>query len=145
MNRKGEIMNSLKNCAPAALALFSAAIVLNAPATAQTSPPAAATTSAPAAAHARTPRAARAQDPHRVWMTNQRWRYASEARAEADYQAQLAHGSRWPAWHQVNVVTLPAGLRFQMALAPARRPIIPAPSAPSTGSPASASRGASWR
>jgi hypothetical protein len=34
------------------------------------------------------------------------------------YRALVARESPWPQWHQVSVVTLPAGLRFQMALAP---------------------------
>lgn len=80
----------------------------------------------PAAARAATahPRAAttRAHVPgqraHRAWMTHERWRYRTNAAAEAGYQALVAHESPWPEWHQVNVVTLPAGLRFQMAFAP---------------------------
>jgi hypothetical protein len=54
----------------------------------------------------------------RAWWADQRWRYPSNAAAEAAYRALVARESPWPEWHQVTIVTLPAGLRFQMALAP---------------------------
>jgi hypothetical protein len=58
------------------------------------------------------------QDPHAAWWAEQRWRYPSDAAAEAAYGALVARQSAWPEWHQVEVVTLPVGLRFQMALSP---------------------------
>ena len=61
---------------------------------------------------------ATAQDPKQAWWTDHRWRYATDALAEAAYQALLTRESPWPEWHQSNLVTLPAGLRFEMALAP---------------------------
>lgn len=58
------------------------------------------------------------QDPKKAWWADQRWRYATDEAAEAAYQALLTRESPWPEWHQAVVVTLPAGLRFEMALAP---------------------------
>jgi hypothetical protein len=58
------------------------------------------------------------QDLRQAWWSGNRWRYASDGEAEAAYQALLSQQSPWPVWHQPNVVTLPAGLRFEMALAP---------------------------
>lgn len=54
----------------------------------------------------------------RAWWTDQRWRYATDGNAEAAYGALLSRESPWPEWHQPSIVTLPAGLRFEMALAP---------------------------
>lgn len=115
-------MKSIQHRRLAGIGLFCAAIVGAGPVMAQSSAPAPAATAPPARTHGAAQHAARAQDPHRTWMTNHRWRYASEARAEAAYQALLTRDSRWPDWHQVNVVTLPAGLRFQMALAAGQAP-----------------------
>ena len=42
----------------------------------------------------------------------------TDGEAEAAYQALVARESPWPEWHQSNLVSLPAGLRFQMAIAP---------------------------
>ena len=58
------------------------------------------------------------QDPKQSWWSDHRWRYATDGQAEAAYQALLTRESPWPEWHQSNLVTLPAGLRFEMALAP---------------------------
>jgi hypothetical protein len=76
---------------------------------AATAPPAPAAAPAVAALH---------REPHASWWAEQRWRYPSDAAAEAAYQALLVRQSAWPEWHQVEIVTLPVGLRFQMALAP---------------------------
>ncbi|HEY5722766.1 MAG TPA: hypothetical protein VIT45_10635 [Allosphingosinicella sp.] len=57
-------------------------------------------------------------DPKQAWWADHRWRYATDEAAEAAFQALLTRESPWPEWHQANVVTLPAGLRFEMALAP---------------------------
>jgi hypothetical protein len=58
------------------------------------------------------------QDPKQGWWADHRWRYATDEAAEVAYQALLTRESPWPEWHQSNLVTLPAGLRFEMALAP---------------------------
>ena len=63
-------------------------------------------------------RQAVALDPKQAWWTDNRWRYATDQAAEAAYQALLSQQSPWPVWHQPNIVTLPAGLRFEMALSP---------------------------
>ena len=55
---------------------------------------------------------------HAAWWADHRWRYASDGEAESSYQALVARQSPWPEWHQSNLVSLPAGLRFQMAIAP---------------------------
>jgi len=55
---------------------------------------------------------------HAGWWADQRWRYRTDADAEAAYLALVARESPWPEWHQSNIVALPAGLRFQMALSP---------------------------
>jgi len=96
-------MTFIQRWAFALLFLLSAAVAPDAPALAQPNPaPAAAT--APAA--------------HAGWWADQRWRYATDAEAEAAYQALVARESPWPEWHQSHLVSLPAGLRFQMAIAP---------------------------
>ena len=75
--------------------------------------------SAPDPACIATPAAAAAQpDARRAWSADQRWRYRSDEEADTAYRTLLGCESPWPEWHQVNVVTLPRGLRFQMALAP---------------------------
>jgi hypothetical protein len=56
--------------------------------------------------------------PFRAWWADQSWRYATGAAAEQAYRALVARESPWPEWHQPTIVTLPAGLRFQMALSP---------------------------
>src|SRR4051812_20525000 len=55
--------------------------------------------------------------PARWWM-EQRWRYPAAAGAEGGYGALVPRQSAWPEWHEKDVVTLPVGLRFQMALSP---------------------------
>jgi hypothetical protein len=55
---------------------------------------------------------------HAAWWADQRWRYGSDAEAETAYARLLDRQSPWPEWHQPNVVTLPVGTRFQMALSP---------------------------
>jgi len=52
------------------------------------------------------------------WWRDNRWRYADDAQANAAYDRLVVSQSPWPEWHQAEVVNLPAGLRFQMALAP---------------------------
>ena len=84
-----------------------------------TSAQAASAPAAPARHRATTAHApAAGQRAHRAWMAHERWRYRTNGEAETAYRALVSHESPWPEWHQVNVVTLPAGLRFQMALAP---------------------------
>jgi hypothetical protein len=71
---------------------------------------------APAAAAAATERGgSRAL---RAWWADQRWRYPTNEAAERAYRALVQSESPWPEWHQVTPVTLPVGLRFQMALSP---------------------------
>lgn len=53
-----------------------------------------------------------------LWWHDNRWRYADDPAADAAYQRLLAQQSPWPEWHQAHVVTLPVGLRFEMALSP---------------------------
>ena len=67
------------------------------------------TTFAPVAPH---------QDAHAAWWGDNRWRYPTDAAAEAAYQALVTSQAPWPEWHQVDVKPLPVGLRFQMALSP---------------------------
>lgn len=55
---------------------------------------------------------------HAGWWADQRWRYATDEAAEAAYQVLVARESPWPEWHQSNLMSLPTGLRFQMAIAP---------------------------
>jgi hypothetical protein len=55
---------------------------------------------------------------HAGWWADQRWRYRTDEEAESAYRALVARESPWPEWHQSNLVALPAGLRFQMALSP---------------------------
>jgi len=54
----------------------------------------------------------------RAWWADQRWRYRTNEAAESAYRALVQSESPWPEWHQVTPVTLPVGLRFQMALSP---------------------------
>jgi hypothetical protein len=96
-------MGLLQRWALAFLFLVSASFAAAVPAIAQ--PPAAAPVATAPAAHA-------------AWWADQRWRYATDGQAEAAYQALVARESPWPEWHQSNLVSLPAGLRFQMAIAP---------------------------
>ena len=63
-------------------------------------------------------RQAQISDPKQAWRADHRWRYATEEAAESAYQALLTRESPWPEWHQSTLVTLPVGLRFEMALAP---------------------------
>jgi hypothetical protein len=58
------------------------------------------------------------EDVHARWWAEQRWRYDSDSAAETAYRALVSRQSAWPEWHQKDVVSLPAGLRFQMALSP---------------------------
>ena len=94
-------MSLLKRWALAVLFVLATSISADVPAAAQPAPSAAA---APAA--------------HAAWWADQRWRYAGDEEAEAAYRALVARESPWPEWHQSNLVSLPAGLRFQMAIAP---------------------------
>ncbi|HEX5183942.1 MAG TPA: hypothetical protein VFW19_12425 [Allosphingosinicella sp.] len=81
-------------------------------------PPAPAAASATAsvavpAAHKSTPAQLKAD-----WWRDNRWRYQDDSAANAAYEQLLTQQSPWPEWHQVQIVNLPVGLRFQMALAP---------------------------
>jgi hypothetical protein len=96
-------MSLWQRWALALLFFLSASVATDVPASAQSPAPAA---------------AAAAPSAHTDWWADQRWRYAGDAQAEAAYQALVARESPWPEWHQSNLVTLAAGLRFQMALAP---------------------------
>jgi hypothetical protein len=58
------------------------------------------------------------QNLKQAWWRDNRWRYHDDSEADGAYSALLSRESPWPAWHQPHVVTLPAGLRFEMALAP---------------------------
>lgn len=53
-----------------------------------------------------------------AWWGDNRWRYHDDAEADAAYARLLDRQSPWPEWHQAQVVILPVGLRFEMALAP---------------------------
>jgi hypothetical protein len=56
--------------------------------------------------------------PGQAWWAQQRWRYTSDAAAQAAYSA-LANGrSPWPDWFAGTQSTLAPGTRFQMAMAP---------------------------
>jgi hypothetical protein len=57
-----------------------------------------------------------------AWSRDNRWRYHDDAEADAAYGRLVASQSPWPEWHQVQVIVLPAGLRFEMALAPGQPP-----------------------
>jgi len=57
-----------------------------------------------------------------AWWRDNRWRYHDDPEADAAYSRLLDRQSPWPEWHQVQVVTLPAGLRFEIALAPGQPP-----------------------
>src|SRR5205807_9898827 len=61
-------------------------------------------------------------DPKAYWERANRWRYHDDAEADAAYQRLLVRQSPWPEWHQPHIVNLPAGLRFEMALAPGQPP-----------------------
>src|SRR5690349_5165880 len=63
-------------------------------------------------------RAAAAADLKADWWRDNRWRYHDEGEADEAYARLLDRQSPWPEWHQVQIVTLPPGLRFEMALAP---------------------------
>src|SRR5688572_23005113 len=78
-------------------------------------PPPAPMSQAPGEAGASPADAVRPRD---GWWADHRWRYRSDQEAEAAYQALAASQAPWPVWHQSNIVALPVGLRFQMALAP---------------------------
>jgi hypothetical protein len=72
----------------------------------------------PAAAAPVQAASAPAQDLKQAWWNDNRWRYGSDEAADAAYQTLLGRQSPWPEWHQPSIVTLPAGLRFQVALSP---------------------------
>jgi hypothetical protein len=100
-------MNLWQRWALALLVLLSASVAADIPAAAQ-----------PAASAAAAPAQPGGSGALRAWWADQRWRYRTNEQAEGAYRALVARESPWPEWHQVGVVTLPAGLRFQMALAP---------------------------
>jgi hypothetical protein len=68
--------------------------------------------------------------PGKIWWAQQRWRYASDAEATTAYQTLVNNGkgaSPWANWYlpapnlgtaTPPVTVLPAGTRFQMAMAP---------------------------
>jgi hypothetical protein len=86
-------------------------LFLSACATAAAQPP------APVAVHHLQP-----ADLKAAWWGDNRWRYHDDAEADAAYARLLNQQSPWPEWHQVRIVTLPVGLRFEMALAPGQPP-----------------------
>jgi hypothetical protein len=57
-----------------------------------------------------------------AWWHDNRWRYHDDGEAGAAYGRLVASQSPWPEWHQVQIASLPAGLRFEMALAPGQPP-----------------------
>ena len=59
-----------------------------------------------------------ASRPGQVWWAEQRWRYATDADAEAAYKAIAVGQSPWPNWFTPPQAMLPPGTRFQMAMAP---------------------------
>lgn len=59
-----------------------------------------------------------ASPPGKAWWAQQRWRYASDADAEAAYKALAAGRSPWPDWFTGTQSVLAPGTRFQMAMAP---------------------------
>lgn len=61
-------------------------------------------------------------DLHAAWARGNRWRYHDDAEAAAAYSRLVSSQSPWPEWHQAQIVNLPAGLRFEMALAPGQPP-----------------------
>jgi hypothetical protein len=60
--------------------------------------------------------------PARKWMDEQAWRFPSADAAAEAYSELLKGSSPWPDWYPPQEVTLPAGTRFQMAVAPAQGP-----------------------
>lgn len=76
----------------------------------------------PPAAAAAAPHHLAAADLKSAWWRDNRWRYHDDAEADAAYGRLLGQQSPWPEWHQARIVTLPAGLRFEMALAPGQPP-----------------------
>ncbi|HMG48419.1 MAG TPA: hypothetical protein VK614_13280 [Allosphingosinicella sp.] len=100
-------MSLFQRWALALLLLLSVSVAADIPAAAQ-----------PAASAAAAPAQPGGSGALRAWWVDQRWRYRTNEEAEGAYRALVARESPWPEWHQVSVVTLPAGLRFQMALAP---------------------------
>ncbi len=59
--------------------------------------------------------------PGKVWWSQQRWRYASDADARAAYTAIVIGQSPWPNWFVGTNSTLAVGARFQMAMAPGQK------------------------
>ena len=59
-----------------------------------------------------------ASRPGQAWWAEQRWRYATDAEAEAAYKAIAVGQSPWPNWFTPGQSTLAPGTRFQMAMAP---------------------------
>jgi hypothetical protein len=88
-------------------------LFLSACATPSVQPPAAATAA---------PQHLQPADLKSAWWRDNRWRYHDDAEADAAYARLLGQQSPWPEWHQARTVTLPAGLRFEMALAPGQPP-----------------------
>lgn len=78
--------------------------------------PAAPAAAAPVAFHLQ------AADLKTAWERDNRWRYHDDAEADAAYGRLVARQLPWPEWHQAQIVSLPAGLRFEMALAPGQPP-----------------------
>ena len=113
-------MTVLQRCVIAFLVLLAAPL----PAAAQMAAPPP-DCRAPAAANAAPAPPPSITTAHADWWMDQRWRYDSDAQAEAAFQALIAHQSPWPEWHQPNYVMLPAGLRIQMAIAPGQSPSCP--------------------
>ncbi|MXP46671.1 hypothetical protein GRI43_04580 [Altererythrobacter luteolus] len=51
-----------------------------------------------------------------AWMTDNAWRYQTEAQAEIGYRSLLTGQSPWPDWFHPEVSVLMPGARFQMAM-----------------------------
>jgi hypothetical protein len=65
---------------------------------------------------------ARAGPLKKAWLKDHGWRYAKPGQADWAFTLLLVRQSPWPEWHQRNVVVLPPGTRFEMALAPGQQP-----------------------
>lgn len=58
----------------------------------------------------------------RAWWSGNRWRFPSDAAAEAAYRRLAEEASPWPDWYKPYETVLPPGTRFQMAIGGAQTP-----------------------